>query len=67
MPDELVSQKLEKLVLSKLSSDMVYNTLMNQIVGGFIKVQDGKSLCNFEKFNKCWVSNKWLWKMFMEK
>ena len=24
MPDELVSQKLEKLVLSKLSSDMVY-------------------------------------------
>ena len=66
MPDELVSQKLEKLVLSKLSSDMVYIHSYRSN-SGFIKVQDGKSLCNFEKFNKCWVSNKWLWKMFMEK
>ena len=69
MPDELVSQKLEKLVLSKLSIVIWYSiyTLTNQIVGGFIKVQDGKSLCNFEKINKCWAPNKWLWKMFMEK
>ena len=31
MPDELVSQKLEKLVLSKLSSDMVYTYTLLRI------------------------------------
>ena len=75
MPDELVSQKLEKLVLSKLSSDIY--TLTDQIVGGFIEVfAILKNLINvayqISVYGKCLWKNKrpdpliWIFRVFRD-